>query len=557
MSEFNNPNLKQEGNVHQDVSGNMYSYRDENNNNNQNIQEEGGAIKRSLGEGNPNADMVPNYYIPRYGPNFNNETGNGNPYYQQNNNMSNNNSLYWLPFIIIGCFEILAIILLAVLFEKVFKYNLYILDYGLFRDMNIMVFIGFGMLHSILRRNSWISITINILIVAFSVQFSLFFNFLWKICFLEKFEYQIFDFTTLMKAIFVSSSVIISLGCVLGKLSIIQYIVMAIFETIFCSFNYQLCEQKIKIIDYGGALYIHTFGAIFGLAISIVLFFSSKMKKSFQTNDYLNKSSYFSNIIAFLGMFFLFCYFPSFNSALSLNEKLRYNGKINTYFSLFGSVMGSFITSALFNGGRFVFEQILFGSISGAVIISGCCTVCFYYWASLLIGTLSGVICVIFLTKIKPIFLRKGFQDTCNVFIVHGLSGLLGGFITPIFISGFKYIENTNPLDMNTLINNREYNSQAGMQIGAIFATVGFSFIGGIATGFLMKFTLCGKINEFFTDSVFFKEEENNFFEYIEPNTMFNVDINNPSLFPKKFEFPIYENQNLKTPDIGGRQLRC
>ena len=553
MKESNNPNLKQEGNANPDVSGNMYSYRDENNNNNQNIQE-GGAIRRSLGEGNPTTDMLQNDFISRYGQNFNYEAGKGNPYYQQNNNMLNNNSSYWPSFIIIGCFEVLAIILLAVLFEKVFKYDLNILDYGLFRDMNIMIFIGFGMLHSILRRNSWISISINILLVAFSVQFALFFNYLWKICFLEKFECETFDFTYLMKAIFVSSSVLISLGCVLGKLSLIQYIVMAIFETVFCSLNYQLCEQKLKSLDYGGALYIHTFGAIFGLAISIVLFFSSKMKRSFQTYDYLNKSSYFSNLLAFLGMFFLFCYFPSFNSVLSTDEKIRHNGKKNTYFSLFGSVMGSFITSALFNGGRFVFEQILFGSISGAVIISGCCTLCFHYWASLLIGTLGGVICVIFLTKIKPIFLRKGFQDTCNVFIVHGLSGLLGGFITPIFISDLKNIEETYFLDKKTLINGRKYNSQAGIQIAAIFITIGISFIGGIATGFLMKFTLCGKINEFFTDSAFFKEEKTNFFEYIEPNTMFNVDINNPSLFPKKFEFSINGNQNIKAPDIRGRQ---
>ena len=542
----------------QNMSGNMYSYRDNNNKNVIDNPQEAGAIRRSMGEGNPNINIIQNNIGGGYGQNYINNGDVGNHYSQENYYNSNKNSDFWVTYFILGCIEILIIIILAVFFENKnieFKKDNYDdnFDYGYLRDMNIMVFIGFGMLHSILRRSSWISISINMLILSFSIQLSLFFNFLWKNAFKDNSEWEeSFDFLYLMKAIFTSSSVLITLGSVLGKLSIIQYVIMAIFETILSSLNYQLCEEKLEIYDYGGSLYIHTFGAIFAIAVSTVLFCSSKVKLAFQNNNHLNKSNYFSNLTTFLGIIILLCFFPSFNSALAEIE-LREIGRINTYYSLLGSVMGSFITSGLYNRGRFVFEQVFLGSISGAIIISGCCTICYNHWAPIIIGTLGTIIIVTFLSKIKPFFLKWGLQDTLNIIILHGISGLLGAFITPIFAAnGGEFDKQFNATLSDIVSNEREYTTQAGIQIGAIFITIGISFIGGIATGYLMKISLCGKISQYFTDAEFFHEEENNIFEYVEPNTVYNVEINNPSLF--KMEYPVYNNPKIKGPDMRGSQ---
>ena len=563
-NEINNTNTKKDESGQQNMSGNMYSYRDNNNKNVIDNPQEAGAIRRSMGEGNPNINIIQNNIGGGYGQNYINNGDVGNHYSQENYYNSNKNSDFWVTYFILGCIEILIIIILAVFFEnkniefKIDKYDNF--DYGLLRDMNIMVFIGFGTLHSILRRSSWISISINMLILSFSIQLSLFFNFLWKNAFKDKSEWEeSFDFLYLMKAIFTSSSVLITLGSVLGKLSIIQYVIMAIFETILCSLNYQLCEEKLKIYDYGGSLYIHTFGAIFAIAVSTVLFCSSKVKLAFQNNNHLNKSNYFSNLTTFLGIIILLCFFPSFNSALAENDKeikeMREKGRINTYYSLLGSVMGSFITSGLFNRGRFVFEQVFLGSISGAIIISGCCTICSDHWAPIIIGTLGAIIIVTFLSKIKPFFLKWGLQDTLNIIILHGISGLLGAIITPIFVRAEKLKRKLNDLssdNANNEDNEKEYITQAGIQIGAIFITIGISFIGGIATGYLMKISICGKISQYFTDAEFFHEEENNIFEYVEPNTVYNVEINNPSLF--KMEYPVYNNPKIKGPDMRGSQ---
>ena len=537
-NDLNNPNIKKEDITQPNASENMYSYRDNNNNNNIDNAEEAGAIRRSIGEGNPNINYPQKDIGAGYGQNYINNINSGKQNSQQNYYDSNETSSYWVIYLFLGCIEILIIVLLAVFFEIKIKFvyenNENSFNYGILRDMNIMVFIGFGMLHSILRRSSWISIIINVLILSFSIQYSLLFNYAWKKIFKENFNGENLDFNYLMKAIFISSSTLITLGSVLGKLSIIQYIIMALFETILSSLNYQLCEVKLYAIDYGGSLYIHSFGAIFALAITAVLFCSSKIKLSFQNYDYLNKSNYFSNLTSFLGIIILFCYFPSFNSALA-EEVLRDEGRINTYLSLFGSVMGSFITSGICNRGRFIFEEIFMGSISGAIIISGCCTVCLEkHWAPILIGTLGSIIIVLYLSKIKPFFVKWGLQDTCNIIILHGISGLLGAFITPMFFSG------------------DDSGKKAAIQIGSIFITIGISFIGGIATGYLMKISKCGKINQYFTDAEFFIEEENNIFEYIEPNTAFNVDINNPSLF--KMDYPVYNNQKVKSEEMRGSQ---
>ena len=547
MKKENNQNINQDESEQQNASGNMYSYRD---NNNPNIQELG-AIRRSIGEGNPNLDYIQNNLGLGYNQNYINNGKVEIQYSQSNNINPNHNTLFYLPYIFICIIELVIIVILCVFFEYKIKFD----DsdkfdnYKLLRDMNIMVFVGFSMIHSILRRNSWMSILINCLVVSFAVQLAIFFNLLWKNAFNEEWEDETINFTYLMKAIFISSSVLVTLGCALGKLSVIQYIILAILETFLCSLNYQLCEEKLKIIDYGGALYIHTFGTMFGISISTVLFCSSKIKTSFKNYNYLNKSNYFSNLTLFIGMIFLFSYFPTFNSALakeSAYDEIRKKGIYSTYLSLFGSTIGSFITSGFLNSGRFIFEEILYGTLSGAIIISGCCTLCIDHWAPMVVGTLGAIISVVLLSKIKPYFVKWGLQDTCNIIIIHGIIGLLGAFITPMFIRGF---ESRNTEETKIYNFGREFSDQAGIQVGGIFTTIGISFIGGIATGYLMKICLCGKINQYFTDSEFFVEEEKNIFDYIEQNIAFNVDINNPSLF--KTDNPAY-NQKSRIQDIRG-----
>ena len=108
-------------------------------------------------------------------------------------------------------------------------------DYGKLRDLNIMAFIGFGLLHSILKKNSWTSISLNSLLLAISIQISLFFNFVWKMAFKEKWVGEDMDIYFINKAIFISCSISITYGCVLGKLSFIQLRFGVIYSNKHCA----------------------------------------------------------------------------------------------------------------------------------------------------------------------------------------------------------------------------------------------------------------------------------------------------------------------------------
>jgi ammonium transporter Rh len=84
-------------------------------------------------------------------------------------------------------------------------------------------------------------------------------------------------------------------------------------EIIFYGLNEAICAGLIEAVDMGGSMYVHTFGAYFGLAASYFFRNRSAIEDAKKMND----QSYNSDLIAFLGTIFLFMYWPSFNGALA------------------------------------------------------------------------------------------------------------------------------------------------------------------------------------------------------------------------------------------------
>ena len=533
----------------------MYSYKSGNNNNNINKNES------NSNDTNENNNKVPIYEsdaIRRsYPNNIDNKEININNQYSnkfqsntlKNNNINNYNSgsfvgrssqisielpqdsiLHWSFILIYIILEVILIIVIATLFDwdkrnhpkyscieyKENDTDISILNsiyketekelstyYGLFRDINIMAFVGFGMLHTLTQGNTWTSIAFDILSIVLSFQISLFFNLIFENAFKESWNNGVLNFDTFIKAIFNSCAILVSLGAVHGKISHIQYLVLIISETILSSLNLKLCDVKLKIIDTGGGLYIHTFGALFGIAIYIVLFRSKKKRARLSAYNRANITNYLSNITCFVGVLFILNYLPSFNSGLALSDDGRYRAAINTYFSIIGSIVMSFIITGFIYNGKFIYEYILFGSFSGGIIISTCCSVCLDHWAALLIGMLCGLICIILFKYLNELFLQLGYYDIYNIIIVHGIPGILGAFISSMFISDLDHrVDNYYNILLKDM--ERTNRAQAGIQIAAIFITCAISFVGGITVGFLIKVSRCGKIKEYFDDNEFF-----------------------------------------------------
>lgn len=202
-------------------------------------------------------------------------------------------------------------------------------------------------------------------------------------------------------------------------------------------------------------------------------------------------------------------YWPSFNTAL-LSGHSRYRGIINTYLSMVGSCMSTFIVSLLVKRGKLNIEDILNASVSGGVIIGGPCNVVINPFASLIIGFCGGVISTLCFEFLSP-FVQKHLSlfDTASILNLHGIPGFLGGILTSIFsssVSHSKWGEGYSE-DFEKLVD-RSPSKQAGFQLAALFTTLGIALGGGAITGLLLNLPCLCPIEKYFVDSEYWEEEE-------------------------------------------------
>jgi ammonium transporter Rh len=147
--------------------------------------------------------------------------------------------------------------------------------YALFQDVHVMIFVGFGFLMVFLKNNSWTSIGFNYLIACWAIQICILFTGLWhnivEFYFDPDHHWEPINITLkyLILADFGAGAVLISFGAILGKCSIFQLWVMATFEIFFYCINEAIIVEIFKVMDIGGSMVIHTFGAFFGLSVAM------------------------------------------------------------------------------------------------------------------------------------------------------------------------------------------------------------------------------------------------------------------------------------------------
>jgi ammonium transporter Rh len=523
-------------------SGNMYSYQEE-----QKVPVvETGAIRRSLGEGNPNA--ISDYQLN----NINNSSINQERVNNQNSmviQVNQNPPLNWMFFLIFGIIQIIIIILIANYYNwdvsnnpinsKETEFNLISgweidIKYKLFQDINIMIFLGFGFLRSFLKHHSWTSIALTFIGGVLSFEFGLFILICWGGIFKPGWSPGLFNFGHFLDSNYCSAAIVISLGAVLGKISLSQYIFMILFETIFSTFNYVLLRQKLRIIDVGGALTIHLFGSIFGAIFSLISFGSKNERERIKKSIHFG-SNYNSNIFALFGTLILITYWPSFNTSLVNDDEYKFQGVINTYLAILGSIVGTFCISPICNLGKIKIKDILNSSFSGAIIVAGCCHIIKHLWVSILSGVIGGGLTTYLCNIISDRLKRKGFHDTSDIIYYHGIPGFLGGIITTIYVGNQNQTQNKEDLyqligtimnysetidENNNSINIPDY---AGKHFGSIFLTIVIALSSGFVAGFAIKFCNCNIALRYFNDSEFFDVSENEPFPWEDEQVQLQV----------------------------------
>ena len=528
-------------------SDNMYTYQEDQ----KNSIHETGDIRRSLGEGNPNA-------IPPYP--LNNSSNNHEKAIDRNSiiiEVDQSPPLYWMFFMIFGIIQIVFIIILANYydwdeFNKPTANNSEKAQdeikkkYKLFQEINIMIFLGFSFLRAFLKHYSWSSITLTLMGGILSFEFSLFFLICFGALFKKDWSNGKFNFEHLFDASYCSATFIISLGAVLGKLSLAQYFVMILVETIFSTLHYALLRQVLDIIDIGGALTVHLFGALFGGIFSLFFFFTKQEKERINNSPHLG-TSYNSNIFALFGSLILISYWPSFNTALIADQNIhKYRGIINTYLSILGSIVATFCVSPLCNYGKLKIQDVLNACFSGGIVVAGCCHIINYHWASLLIGVLSGALTTYLCNIISFRLKRKGYHDSSDALLYHGIPGFLGGIFSTIFVgnlsnwisepgkSSFSELNQTIVNLTGTIMsynNNLEkydnsLSKYAWTHFASIFITMAISATSGFVAGFTIKFCNCNIAIRYFNDSEFFDVSDSEPFPWDDEQVELQVRYN-------------------------------
>jgi ammonium transporter Rh len=172
-----------------------------------------------------------------------------------------------------------------------------------------------------------------------------------------------------------------------------------------------------------------------------------------------------SNRFSMIGSLVLWLFWPSFCSAVVPPEQVAATA-VNTILALCGATASTFIMSAYFNKGKVAIGDMANAALAGGVAIGATCNVVNAPTA-LMIGALAGALCVfgyaVVQAKITKVF---KIVDTCGVHNLHGMPGLLGGLAAIVVIPGI-----------------------AKAQLAGIVFTVVLALAGGLAAGFMLRFT--------------------------------------------------------------------
>lgn len=333
--------------------------------------------------------------------------------------------------------------------------------YPLFQDIHIMVFVGIGFLFAFLKRYRLSGVTEVFWVAAITVQY----YFLWDALFFGAWEtYGHFFISTakLIKGEFCAIAMVIALGAIIGKANNLQILISLLAGILLFSVNEQILFNSLDVQDVGGSMYIFTFGAFYGIGLSWLL----NYKEAKNNANFV--ASIHSNSSALIGTLFLWCFFPSFNSALAANGFTSHIAVLNTYFCLIGSVLGAYLISKVLHKGKFHMEHILNATLVGGIVMGSGADILRDSFVAYITGGLAGILSALMFTYISRVQNKIGLVDVAGVLHTFGIPGIIGGLLSAIYRA--------------------RYFDRGGIQVAGTFISMAISLAGGLVVGIVVRF---------------------------------------------------------------------
>jgi len=386
--------------------------------------------------------------------------------------------------------------------------------YGVYQDVHVMIFVGFGFLMTFLAKYGFGAVGLNFLIGALSIQWGMLGAGFMHHMYTHSASHTIMlDIKMLIEGDFAAGAVLITFGALLGKTSPLQMVAIVFFELIFYNVNFFIGALKLQAVDMGGSMFVHTFGAYFGVAMAWAMGRGSAAGLKGHPS---NESSKVSDTFAMIGTLFLWMFWPSFNGALA-GATSQHRVVLNTVLSLTGSCIGSFIFSQMLRKGhKFSMVDIQNATLAGGVAVGSAADLVIKPWAAITVGFAASLVSVWGYTYLQPLLEEKiGLFDTCGVHNLHGMPGLIGGLsgtISAAMVGDNVYGQNIGEIyparstcssataEATCTANDhcawsgtactgdaRTASEQASMQICALLITVAMAIGGGLFTAAIVK----------------------------------------------------------------------
>lgn len=336
--------------------------------------------------------------------------------------------------------------------------------YNYLIGVTLMMTVGFGYLMTFLQYYGLGAVGLTLFITALGMEVSIIFEALfsrggWT-------EYVNVDIAAYLNADFAVAAFLISFGGIIGKANPTQLTIMTIVESFCYCFNKRIILMRwIPLVDVGGTIVIHMFGAYFGLAVAKVLGTKPDMSKE--------TSSHTSDLFSLLGTIVLWVYWPSFvGGSLSAGSSESELALTNTITALIGSTLATFALSAIFTGGFIRPVDIQNATLAGGVAIGATANLDMGPGVALAVGFGAGAISSLGYNKIQGWLLETiGLHDSCGIHNLHGMPSIFGGIFSALL-----------PL---AITDSNEGN--CGYQFAGIGMTLVIALFTGTLTGFLLK----------------------------------------------------------------------
>jgi ammonium transporter Rh len=338
-----------------------------------------------------------------------------------------------------------------------------------------MLLVGFGFLMVFVKKYGRSALTATYLLVSIALPlYSL------------KESYHGGDTSTgiidkLILAEFAAASLLICAGAVLGRLKMHQYLLLGFLFIPFYALNEWIVLNgglgliSGKVVDTGGSIVIHAFGAIFGLAVAASMTTKKEYAAAIECDDTSDRYS-------LLGSMVLWVFWPSFCAALVAPADVPKTA-VNVILALCGSTLATYFASVKLRG-KISAADIANATLAGGVAIGSTCDLA-TPGAAFAIGLLAGVVSTFGFAIIQARLTEKARTvDTCGVLYLHGLPGLLGGLTALFVVSGIDF----------------------AAQLSAILVTVVVAAVTGLLSGKVLA--VLGRRVAPYVDSEEFEEKE-------------------------------------------------